>query len=134
MVIEGKIDVGVPPEVLWDFLLDLARFSACIPGVESVSQVSAEKFTGVIRARVGPAGCVVAARLSEDPSRTVLLLEAGPDPDPIPDAILDPRRAYEMLLGGHYVDMLPVERDADGSRRYLLAGRIMGGGSSVNIT
>jgi choline dehydrogenase len=82
----------------------------------------------------GSAGCVVAARLSEDPSRTVLLLEAGPDPDPIPDAILDPRRAYEMLLGGHYVDMLPVERDADGSRRYLLAGRIMGGGSSVNIT
>jgi hypothetical protein len=54
MVIEGKIDVGVPPEVLWDFLLDLERFSACIPGVESVSQVSAEKFTGVIRARVGP--------------------------------------------------------------------------------
>ena len=54
MIIEGKVDVGALPEVLWDFLLDLDRFSACIPGIESVSQVSADKFTGVIRARVGP--------------------------------------------------------------------------------
>ena len=54
MIIEGKVDVGAPPQALWDFLLDLERFSACIPGVESVSQVDADTFTGVIRARLGP--------------------------------------------------------------------------------
>ncbi len=79
----------------------------------------------------GTAGCVIAARASEDPARRVLLLEEGPDPQPVPDVVADPKRQSELILQSPYVRMYDVER-ADGSSFPLLSGRIMGGGSSVN--
>lgn len=39
MLIEGKIDVTADRQRLWDFLLDLERFSSCLPGIGSVAQV-----------------------------------------------------------------------------------------------
>lgn len=79
----------------------------------------------------GSAGCVVAARASEDPARRVLLIEEGPDPQPVPDVVADPKRQSELVLESPYVRMYEVER-ADGSTFPLLSGRIIGGGSSIN--
>jgi choline dehydrogenase len=81
----------------------------------------------------GSAGCAMAMRLSEDPARRVLLLEAGPDPDPLPDLVAEAALQTRLLLESPYVMMYPTPRSVDGSTFYNLAGRIMGGGSSVNV-
>ena len=79
----------------------------------------------------GSAGCVVAARASEEAARRVLLVEAGPDPRPLPDVIADPRRQDEVIKDPAWVRHYPVTRP-DGSTWRLVSGKVIGGGSAVN--
>ena len=58
----------------------------------------------------GSAGCAAAARLSEDPARTVLLLEAGPDPQPLPELVSNPDLQTRLLFESPYVVMYPTRR------------------------
>jgi choline dehydrogenase len=102
-----------------------------IAGFDGGFVVSDQKYDVVIIGG-GSAGCAAAARLSEDPRRRVLLLEAGPDPQPIPEMVAKGARETRLLLESDYVIMYPAERKADGSEYYALSGRIMGGGSSIN--
>jgi choline dehydrogenase len=79
----------------------------------------------------GSAGCVLAARLSEDPDVSVLLLEAGPP---------DSNQNIHVPLG--YLQLARTEVDWDyasapepncnGRRVSLPRGRVLGGSSSIN--
>ncbi len=80
----------------------------------------------------GPAGCVLASRLSESADRSVLLIDAGPDygPDPSnwPDELIDTGSpALESHSWGYFHGRQIGERTLA-----LPRGRVFGGCSSVN--
>lgn len=79
----------------------------------------------------GSAGAVVAARISEDPARRVLLLEAGPD-------YPDPARLPFDLVNSYWNSVRPhdwrfIAHHTRAGRPYALPrGRVTGGSSAVN--
>src|SRR5688572_5394840 len=54
MILDGKIDLDVSAEKAWDFLIDINKFSTCLPGIDEVKQIDDKTFDGVISANVGP--------------------------------------------------------------------------------
>ncbi len=54
MKYEGKVTLKAEPLRVWDYLLDVEKFSACMPGVEDLKRVDDTTFDGTMRAKVGP--------------------------------------------------------------------------------
>jgi carbon monoxide dehydrogenase subunit G len=54
MILDGKIELDVPAEKAWDFLIDINKFSTCLPGIDEVKQIDDKTFDGIISANVGP--------------------------------------------------------------------------------
>ncbi len=80
----------------------------------------------------GSAGCVMAGRLSEDPNKTVCLLEAGPrDRHPfihVPAALFTLMRHKTL----NWCFSTEPQEAMKGTRVYLPRGKVLGGSSSIN--
>jgi choline dehydrogenase len=79
----------------------------------------------------GSAGCVLAARLSEDPGTSVLLIEAGP-PDTAQEIHVPVTFGQLFQSKWDWDYFTDPEPGLDGRRRYLPRGRMLGGSSSMN--
>jgi choline dehydrogenase len=82
----------------------------------------------------GSAGCALAARLTEDPDRRVLVLEAG-RPDWRFDVFIHMPAALPFPIGSRFYDWRyesEPEPHMNGRRVYHARGKVLGGSSSIN--
>ncbi len=83
----------------------------------------------------GAAGCVLAARLSEEPGRSVLLLEAGPDYpdfDQLPPDLKEGNNMWRSAYGPHNWGYTATATPLQTELVQIPRGRAIGGSTSIN--
>ena len=84
----------------------------------------------------GSAGCVLATRLTEDPQRSVLLLEAGPDYTDLESYPDDLKYGYDQTASAvnapHNWSFVGTPTPQQGASMPVPRGKVVGGSSAIN--
>lgn len=64
MDIEGSYRIGAPRDAVWAALIDPEVLQRCIPGCETMEQVSDDEFDATVRGAVGPVRARFATRIT----------------------------------------------------------------------
>ncbi|KJK79812.1 hypothetical protein H634G_04051 [Metarhizium anisopliae BRIP 53293] len=78
----------------------------------------------------GPAGLVLAEKLSRNPRKHIVLLEAGPDS--INDSLVNTPAHYPLIKEQHWNFTTEPDSNLGGHAPGIAQGRTLGGGSAVN--
>lgn len=54
MKLEGNFSVDAPRADVWDAIRDPALMARCVPGCESAKQISEDRYSAIVGAKVGP--------------------------------------------------------------------------------
>ena len=82
MLIEDKFIIRAPLPRIWDFFMDPAGVSTCLPGCEEAKAIDEKNFQGVVKIKVGPISVkfkVVATIIEIDPPFYLTSIIKGED-------------------------------------------------------